>query len=438
MSEKTQRPMKYPFLLLWLMSTVFSHAQPVRRSRNTIPPPVVKDTLILPPKLFMNCPNANCHDDFVRTELSFFDFVRDRHQCDIEVLVTNQNTGAGGREYTLTLMGQNQHASQIDTLRFTTQQTDTDAMIRKLFVQRLKMGLVRFMAETSFVQQIGVVFPKRKAQPTDKPQPDLWRYWVFNISANATANGESNKSYLQLNNNFKIDRVMERSKFNFDSYYNINRNQYQVTNERISVTNVDYGLSTIYVRSLSQRWSAGGFYKGYHSVYQNIAFSQSLSPALEFSFFPVSEVTRRQFRSIYQIGVRSLYYLETTIYDKTAETLPFQQLTGVFGMIEPWGTLSAGLSGYQYLHDLSKTRLSFDMDVSWRIIEGLLLRVTSSASLINNQISLAKATGDPNQFLLNGRQLPTNFNYNSSVGLSYTFGSIKNSVVNPRFSNVNF
>jgi hypothetical protein len=78
------------------------------------------------------------------------------------------------------------------------------------------------------------------------------------------------------------------------------------------------------------------------------------------------------------------------------------------------------------------------MDVSWRIIEGLLLRVTGSASLIRNQISLAKESGDPNQFLLNGRQLPTNFNYYSSVGLSYTFGSIKNSVVNPRFSNVDF
>ena len=430
--------MRYLFLLLWLMSTVYSSAQSVRRSRNAIPPPVVKDTLILPPKLFLNCTNINCYDDYVRAELPFFDYVRDRQQCDIEILVTNQATGAGGQEYTLTLLGKNRHASSVDTLRFTTKQTDTDAMIRKEFVQRLKLGLVRFMAETSFVQQVAIVFPKRKAQPTDKPQPDPWHFWVFIISANATANGESNKNYLQLNNDLKINRVTLASKFNFNAYYNIIRNRYRVKNENISVTNVEYALSALYVRSFSEHWSAGGFYKGYHSVYQNMAFSQSLSPALEYSFFPVSEVTRRQFRGIYQIGIRSLRYLEPTIYDKTAEMLPFHQLTGVFGMIEPWGTLSAGVSGYQYLRDTSKNRLSFDMDVSWRIIEGLLLRITGSASLIRNQISLAKESGDPNQFLLNGRQLPTNFNYYSSVGLSYTFGSIKNSVVNPRFSNVDF
>ena len=90
--------MKYSFLLLYLMSAVFSYAQPVRRSKNVITPPVVTDTLILPPKLFLNCPNVNCFDDYVRTELPFFDYVRDRHQCDIEILVTNQSTGASGQE----------------------------------------------------------------------------------------------------------------------------------------------------------------------------------------------------------------------------------------------------------------------------------------------------------------------------------------------------
>lgn len=433
--------MKQLFLLLWLLSAVFSYAQPSRRPKITpapLPPALPEDTLLLPPKLFLNCPNANCFDDYVRTELSFFDFVRDRRQSDIEVLVTNQGTGAGGQEYTLTLLGQHRHAGTIDTLRFATKQTDTDAMIRKLFVQRLKLGLVRFMAETHFVQQVNVLFPKRRAQPADKPQPDPWNYWVTIISANATANGESNRNYLQLNNDLKINRITLPSKFNFNAYHNITTNRFQVNGTGISVSNVEYGGSVLYVRSFSEHWSAGGFYKGYHSVYQNIAASHSLSPALEYSLFPISEVTRRQWRFVYQLGYRSLHYIEPTIYDVTREMLPFQQLTGVFSLIEPWGTFSAGVAGYQYLHDPSKYRLSFQVDASWRIIEGLLLRVTGNTSLIRNQISLPKATGDPNQFLLNARQLPTSFNYNSSVGLSYTFGSIKNSVVNPRFSNVDF
>jgi hypothetical protein len=66
----------------------------------------------------------------------------------------------------------------------------------------------------------------------------------------------------------------------------------------------------------------------------------------------------------------------------------------------------------------------------------LFLRLNGSASLINNQISLAKSSGAAADFLLNGRQLPTSFNYNSSIGINYTFGSIHNTAVNPRFSGV--
>ena len=195
-------------------------------------------------------------------------------------------------------------------------------------------------------------------------------------------------------------------------------------------------MSSLYVNSFSTHWSAGGFYRAYHSVYRNIGLSQSVAPAIEYSFFPVSQFTRRQFRVIYQLGVRSLHYIEPTIFDKTQEILPYQQLTGVFGVTQPWGTLSADITAYQYLHDLSKNRLSLNIDVSWRILQGLAVNIQGRASLINNQISLARSVIDPDTALLNGRQLPTNFNYYSSVGLSYTFGSINNSIVNPRFSNV--
>ncbi len=111
-------------------------------------------------------------------------------------------------------------------------------------------------------------------------------------------------------------------------------------------------------------------------------------------------------------------------------------MTGIFGITQPWGTLSAHVTGYQYLHDRSKNRLSFNVDASWRIMEGLSLTIHGSASRINNQISLARSTIRAEEALLNGRQLPTSFNYHSSLGISYTFGSINNSVVNPRFSNV--
>jgi hypothetical protein len=118
------------------------------------------------------------------------------------------------------------------------------------------------------------------------------------------------------------------------------------------------------------------------------------------------------------------------------ELLPYHQITGIFGVTEPWGNFSSEVSTYQYLHDSSKYRFSLELDFSWRVLEGLFLRFSGNASLIKNQISLAKSTGTAEEILLSGRQLPTTFRYGSSFGLNYTFGSINNNVVNPRFSGV--
>lgn len=424
-------------LILFSINSVALLAQTPPKSNGEEAKPK-EDSATATPKIFVNCVHTRCYDDYLRTELSFFDFVRDRFVSDIEVLVTHLNTGAGGQEYTLSFYGHHRFEGKGDTLRFTTRKADTDDLIRKQLVRTFKRGLVRFLLDSDHhMEQVDVAFPPRKTL-TEEPakQKDPWNFWVFDVSGNGSAHGESNKQYVSLSTHLRINRVTLKSKYHFHAYYNDNRNHYVVDSANIRVRTVDYGLTSYYVRSFSEHWSAGGFYRAYHSIYQNINFSQSVAPALEFSIFPVSEVTRRQFRWVYQAGFRTLRYIEPTIYDKTGEMLPYHQLTGVFGITQPWGTLSAHLTGYQYLHDRSKTRLSFNLDASWRIMEGLSLTVHGSASRINNQISLARSTIRAEEALLNGRQLPTNFNYHSSLGISYTFGSINNSVVNPRFANV--
>lgn len=351
--------------------------------------------------------------------------------------MTSTSTGAGGQQYVLAFYGHDKFENIKDTLYFNTNKTDTDDSIRKQLVRTLKQGLVRYLLDTNFMEQVDITLPDYKNKPRKSAlREDHWNQWVFNIGGNGSARGESNKQYLSFSMYQQANRITPESKFTFNTYYNDNRSQYIVKGEDIRVHTVDYGLSSLYVKSFSEHWSAGGFYRAYHSIYRNTDLSQSVAPALEYSFFPVSQVTRRQFRSIYQVGFRSLRYLESTIYDKTQETIPYHQLTGIYGVTQPWGTLNAHITASQYLHDLSKYRLSIDLSLSWRVIEGLSIQLNGQASLINNQISLARSVIPTEQALLNGRQLPTSFNYYSSVGLNYTFGSINNPVVNPRFSDV--
>ena len=385
-----------------------------------------------PPKIFLNC-TVRCDDDFVRSELTFFDFVRDRYVADIEILINGIRTGSGGFEYTLTFYGYNDYASIADTVTFATQQADTRDVIRKRMVKNIKVGLIKYIVGTDLIDAVSIGFPKDQVKQEEIIE-DKWNYWVFRLGGRGSFETESNKKNSSIRTDVRINRVTEASKFSIFSYHNQYFDRFVVDGEEVTARNVNYGLSGLYVKSISTHWAAGGFYRGFHSVYSNINYSQSVSPAIEFSAFPVSEVMRHQMRWIYQAGFRRLTYLEPTIFDKIEETLPYHQLTGIMGITEPWGSLSAELSGFQYLHDFQKNRLNLEVDVNWRVTQGLSLWLNSDFSLINNQISLAKSEGDASQILLNNRQLPTNFRFRTSFGMSYTFGAINNNVINPRFS----
>ncbi len=58
-------------------------------------------------RVFSDCPNygPGCAFDFVRTEITWINWVRNREDADVHVLVTTQPTGGGGNEYTVSLIG---------------------------------------------------------------------------------------------------------------------------------------------------------------------------------------------------------------------------------------------------------------------------------------------------------------------------------------------
>ena len=388
------------------------------------------------PRLFMNC-NTRCYADYIQNELSFFDFVRDRFVCDVEILVNGLPTGAGGFEYTLLFYGQNSFSGKTAKVVFLARLGDTEDIIRKELVKAVKLGMVQLLLDTEMMQLVNINFPRRESIKVTTPTKDKWDNWVFNIRGNGSVRAEANKSNSALNGVFTINRITSRSKYSLYSYHNQYFDRFRVEDEFVRGKRVEYGVSSLYVKSFSEHWSAGAFYRGYHSLYQNIRFNHRAAPALEYSVFPISRIMQKQLRFVYQAGMRRLNYIETTIFDKIEETLPYQQLTGIMGITEPWGSFKAELNAFQYLHDLSKNSVSLAVDLNWRVMQGLMVNFHSDFSLINNQISLAKGEGDASQILLNNRMLATNYRYGTSFGLNYTFGSINNTAINPRFSGVN-
>ena len=47
-------------------------------------------------QVFLDC--RDCFADYLREETPWVDFVRDRSEADVHVIITNTGTGSGGRE----------------------------------------------------------------------------------------------------------------------------------------------------------------------------------------------------------------------------------------------------------------------------------------------------------------------------------------------------
>ena len=109
------------------------------------------------------------------------------------------------------------------------------------------------------------------------------------------------------------------------------------------------------------------------------------------------------------------------------------QLSVAYEVRQPWGSVNASIQGFTYLPDLSKNNLQLRSDLYLRLFKGLSLRLGGRAQFIHDQLSLPKSDATPEEVLLRQRQLETQYSYHFEIGFSYTFGSIYNNVVNPRF-----
>ncbi|MGZ7066409.1 MAG: hypothetical protein ACXVI6_08640, partial [Candidatus Aminicenantales bacterium] len=91
-------------------------------------------------KVYLDC--GSCDIEYIKNEITFVNYVRDRNEAQVHVLITTQGTGSGGREYTLTFIGQNGFADVKDVQRYFTSSTDTEDEIRRGLVQALRLGLM--------------------------------------------------------------------------------------------------------------------------------------------------------------------------------------------------------------------------------------------------------------------------------------------------------
>lgn len=380
------------------------------------------------PKVFLDC--ERCDIDYIRKEITFVNYVWDRKEADVHVLITIQRTGAGGREYTLRFIGQEEFQELQNTLTYYTSQNDTEEEVRQGLVRVLKLGLAPYVAQTPMCEALSMRM-EEEVRPT--AVEDKWNFWVFNIGLESRLNGESTRSSTNLESNFSANRVTLDSKLRLGVDMDYDYDRYEVDSEIITSDQTRGDFDGLYVWSISDHWSVGGYLSLSSSTYNNIKFSVVPQPAVEYNFFPYSISTRRQLRLLYKVGYNYFNYFEETIYNKMEESLVNEELSVILQFKEPWGSAEMMLSGSHYFHDFSKNRWSLGGDISIRVLKGLRFTVRGNYSSTHDQLALAKGEATLEEILLRRKEIATDYRYYISVGLDYSFGSIFSNVVNPRF-----
>jgi len=381
------------------------------------------------PKVFIDC--DSCDIDYIRTEITFVNYVWDRQEADVHILITTQRTGSEGREYTIAFIGQKDYKDLQNTLKFFSNATDTEDEIRQGLAQTLRLGLGPYVARTPMAKGISFLL-KQEVEPT--AVEDKWNFWVFNVGFYSDFYGEEQRKSTELSGNLSANRITPASKLRMGLDIDYEKETYyEVEGETISKISESRDFDALYVKSISQHWSLGGWVSLSSSTYRNIDFAYSIHPAIEYNFFPYSESTRRQLRILYRIGYGSYRYREETLYGKTSENLFNESLSITLDLNEPWGTAEFSLEGSHYFHDLAKNRLELSCELSLRIYKGLSLDIEGSYERIRDQLSISGEGATLEEILLQQRELESGYRYSIEIGLSFRFGSVFSNVVNPRF-----
>jgi hypothetical protein len=166
---------------------------------------------------------------------------------------------------------------------------------------------------------------------------------------------------------------------------------------------------------------------------ENYHFNTEILPSLEYDIYPYSEATHRQLRILYSAGLQYNNYVDSSIYFKTKEDLYKQALSVAYQVKKKWGSINLSLEGSNYFHDFSKNRVELMAEVKLRIFKGLSLQIDGGVAHINDQLNLRKGNVSEAERLLKLTEIATKYRFEGGIELTYTFGSIYNNIVNPRF-----
>jgi hypothetical protein len=419
-------------LLVWIVF-IASLALSAASSLEAEAGPVERESV----RVFLDC-SRGCDSSYIREHVQFVEFVRERQDADVHLLITREVMGASGWRYTLEFIGQGPFAGDDVRLRFDSPEDYTSDQQRRGLTRTISRGLFRYVADRPIAEALEIRYspaaqPRRAADAG--PARDPWNGWVLRVRGNGSFSAEERSGDMTFSGSVSANRTTDQWKVRSTvSTWRRDRTFKLVDGRRIESHSARHNADLLMVRSVSDHLSIGALTSALSSVFLNQNLGARGATAVEYSYFPYMEASRRQLTVLYSLGANHFDYMEMTIFGQTSEVLFDHNLVLSYDVQEPWGSANLTFEGSNYLHDFDRHRFDFSGGFNVRVLRGLSVNTSARASRIRDQLYLPAGDADPEEILLQRRQLGTGYRYSGSMGLSYTFGSIFADVVNPRFT----
>ncbi len=387
--------------------------------------------------MFIDC---ECNKTYLKQELPYVNHTIDPATSQVSLFIVTNYLSSGGRVYNLDFKGQEELSGNQLSFKVSTTAVMTAVERDELLGQRIKLGLAGFLAGTAYGDLAELTVSEVTAQPARDSTAavvvdngDNWNNWIFEVDARFATNTETQRGRTSLRLGFDADRTTPdlRIRISPNLFYRT-ENVKQKDGTVLTSIRQDLWMNGSIVRSISDHWSVGLFTNASSSTFRNLDYNVSVSPAIEYNIFNYNQVPFKEFTVAYRVGYNRNDYIRETIFFQLEENFFRQVLDVDLRIRQRWGQVRAGVSAGNILSDFSKNRLSMNGQANVRLIKGLSFTIGGSYEIINDQISLPRGEASVEDVLLGQSQLATNFEADLSFGLSYTFGSLFNNVINTR------
>jgi hypothetical protein len=378
---------------------------------------------------------GRCDREFLRRNVVYINWVRDQGDAQVHVFVTDERN-ATGRVYKLSFLGQGEFEGLDESLQFSSPDTDTSDETRRVFQRYFELGLVRYVLRTPMAGNLRVSYqpPANQKNVPVSAQDDPWNSWVFRTSADISLSGEASRDSQRFSGWVNASRTTElwRHSLSVSGSYSERNFEFE-DGETLKDVQRSNGFGGQFVRAMGSHWGVGLGAATRESTFLNLSSAYRGAAAIEYNLFPYSEASERELTFTYFLGAGQYDYLETTFLGEQSEFRGDHGFIVSFDTDRTWGDSGIDLEMSHFLDDFDQHRITLSGDIDYRILRGLSVGLRLDASWVSDQIYLPAESATDEEVLIGQRALETDFRFQVGFGLSYTFGSIFNNVVNSRF-----